>query len=83
MSNTDNEVRTEQDIINEAIAERSIALKVHERIQELEQEAAKIQEERNKLRVQQEEYNFLVPKWQRTLEEKIRKAIKERNDETN
>ena len=83
MSNTDNEVRTEQDIINEAIAERSIALTVHERIQELEQEAKKIQNELNKLRVQQEEYNFLVPKWQRTLEKKIRKAIKERDDELN
>jgi rubrerythrin len=83
MSNTDNEVRTEQDIINEAVAEEFAALKVYKKMKELEQEAAKIQEELHELRDEQEGHSFFVPKWQQTLQEKIHKAIQEKNDELN
>ncbi len=83
MSNTDNEVRTEQDIINEAVAEEFAALKVLARIQELERKQKEIQDELYALRDEQEGHSFFVPKWQATLQEKICKAINEKSDETN
>jgi len=81
VSNTDNEVRTEQDIISEAVAEEYAFLRVRERIRELEREQKKIQDELYKLRDEQEGHAFFVPKWQATLQEKIHKAIKEKHDE--
>tara|TARA_R100000231_G_scaffold112035_1_gene83057 strand:+ start:763 stop:996 length:234 start_codon:yes stop_codon:yes gene_type:complete len=66
-----NDTRTEQDIINEAVAEAKQRLKLYNRIAELMKAKNAIDAELSQLELERSKNNAFIPNWQSALQEKI------------